>query len=64
VEILEILAIISQILLKKYRITSNISIYWLVLIRTARLHVSTGYLVIARPVRYKKKIEIKIKIKI
>jgi len=40
---------------KKYRITSNINIYWLLLIRTAWLHVSTGYLVIARPVSYQKK---------
>jgi hypothetical protein len=40
--------------IKKYRITNNINIYWLLLIRTAWLHVSTGYLVIARPVRYKK----------
>jgi hypothetical protein len=54
VEVLKILIFVSQILLKTVHNYQQHNIYWLLLIRTAWLHVSTGYLVVARPVLYTK----------
>ena len=53
-EVLEILTIISLILLKTVENYQQYQHLFVLLIRIAWIHVSTGYLVIARPVSYTK----------